>query len=242
MINIILIGTESSENLGAVCRVMKNFGFTNLILVNPKCDVNDIKAEIVSRHAVDILHKAKIMKRMPRLDYLIGTTAKIGSDYNIPRTPLTPEEAVNKINRIKNKKVGIMFGPESSGLNNKIISKCDFIIKIPASDYGTLNLSHAVAIILYELFKSNNKTDFGIEQAGITEKKVLEKKFNNIAKELFSKDRFKIEKQMWKRLIGKATLSKREAFTLMGFLSKLEQRIKNESNLREGKNPKHKGR
>ena len=226
MISIILIGTESSENLGAVCRVMKNFGFTNLILIKPKCDVNDIKAEIVSRHAVDVLHKAKIMKRMPRLDYLIGTTAKIGRDYNIPRTPLTPKEAVGKINKIKNKKVGIIFGPESSGLNNKIINKCDFIIKIPASDYGTLNLSHAVAIILYELFKSNKKVNFGIEQAGLTEKKVLEKKFNNIAEKLFSKDRLKIEKQMWKRLIGKATLSKREAFTLLGFLSKLEQKHK----------------
>ncbi len=232
MISVVLVGVESPENLGAVCRVMKNFDFNNLILINPRCDVNDIKAEIVSRHAFDILKHAKIMKRLGKFDYVIGTTAKLGGDYNIRRTPVTPEEAVDKIIKLKGKNVAILFGPESVGLSNKILDKCDFVINIPSGEYGTLNLSHAVAIILYELFKKKNKR-VRIEPAGRVEKKVLEEKFNRIAKRLFNKERFKIEKQMWKRFVGKATLSKREAFTLLGFLTKVE----NEMNL--NKNKKH---
>ncbi len=238
MISVVLVGVESPENLGAVCRVMKNFEFSNLILINPQCDIKDIKAEIVSRHAVDVLKHAKIMKRLGKFDYIIGTTAKLGGDYNIRRTPLTPEEAVNKINRIIDKKIALVFGPESVGLSNKFLDKCDFVINIPSGDYGTLNLSHAVAIILYELFK-RKKRKVKIEPAGLVEKKVLEKKFNRIAEKLFSKERFNIEKQMWKRLVGKATLSKREAFTLLGFLTKVE----NEMNLNKNKKQrKSKGR
>ncbi len=232
MISVVLIGVESPENLGAVCRVMKNFDFNNLILINPQCDVKDIKAEIVSRHAVDVLKHAKIRKRLGKFDYVIGTTAKLGGDYNIRRTPVTPEEAVSKIIKLKDKKIALVFGPESVGLSNKFLDKCDFVINIPSGDYGTLNLSHAVAIILYELFKKKPK-NVKIEPAGRVEKKILEEKFNRIAKHLFNKERFKIEKQMWKRLVGKATLSKREAFTLLGFLTKVE----NEMNL--NKNQKH---
>lgn len=230
MISVILKGVESPENLGAVCRVMKNFNFDDLILINPQCNIKDIKAEIVSRHAVNILKHAKIRKRLGKFDYLIGTTAKLGGDYNIRRTPLTPEEAVDKINRLGSKKVALLFGPESVGLSNKMLDKCDFVINIPSGEYGTLNLSHAVAILLYELFKKK-KMKSRIEPAGRIEKNFLEKKFNRIAKNLFSKDRLRIEKQMWKRLIGKATLSKRESFTLLGFLTKVE----NEMNLNKNK-------
>ncbi len=231
MISIVLIGTESSENLGAVCRVMKNFGFGDLILVNPKCSKDDIKAEIVSKHAYDILKHAKVRKQLRGFDYVVGTTAKIGGDYNIVRTPLSPEQAAEKLSMLSSTRVALVFGPESTGLNNEFLKKCDFIINIPASDYGTLNLSHAVAIILYELFKHKGLKP-KIEPMSSVEKQVLNKKFSRIAKELFSRDRAKIEVQMWRRLVGQSTLSKREAFTLLGFLTKVE----NEMNLNKRKN------
>ena len=242
MIDIILINVESPENLGAIARVMKNFDFDRLVLISPEAKPNDIKARIVSRHAEDILKKAKVLKRFPfsKYDYVIGTTARIGTDYNVIRTPLTPEEASEKIIKLQNKKTALVFGPESSGLNNDFLSKCDFVIKIPASDYDTLNISHAVVIILYTLFlKKNSVKGFErIEPISNLDKKILEEKFHNIAKELFHKDRLKVELRVWKRIIGKATLSKREAFALLGFLSKIQNKIKSKKVLNKKRRTK----
>ncbi len=243
MINVVLMSVESPDNLGAVARVMKNFGFKKLILVSPKAGPKDIKARIVSRHAEDILKKAVVLKKFPflKFDYIIGTTARIGTDYNIIRTPLSPDEAVEKILRVKGRKTAIVFGPESSGLDNNFLSKCDFVIKIPASKYDTLNLSHAVAIILYELFKAENKGEQKfekIEPISSIDKNVLEKKFLRIAKNLFDDNKLKVQVRVWKRLLGKATLSKREAFALLGFLSRVEYKLKNKRNLNKHKKTK----
>ena len=86
MISIILIEPEISENIGFVARVMKNFDFKDLILINPKCDLD--KANKTAKHAKDILKKAKIKKIsfLKKFDFLIGTTAILGTDYNISRT------------------------------------------------------------------------------------------------------------------------------------------------------------
>lgn len=256
MLNIILYGVEKPENLGSVARITKNFGFNNLVLVKPKCTPRDEKAIIVSKHARDLLEKTRVYKRIPRkIDLLIGTTAKITTDYNVVRTPITPEQAAKKIIPLlkkKNYNVGLLFGPESTGLNNKLLEKCDFIISIPTADYSTLNLSHAVGIILYEIHKQqenkqgkqekNNPNGFDrIEPATKQELKILEKKFYEIAKQLFPKEKLKIQTMIWKRTIGKATLSKREAIGLMGFLSRVKKKIKHGSEC-ESKKQKDTGR
>ena len=55
-------------------------------------------------------------------------------------------------------KFGFMFGPEASGLSNKDISLSNFILQIPTSNkFKSLNLSHSVTILCYEIFKFLNK-------------------------------------------------------------------------------------
>ena len=97
MISIILIEPELSENVGFVARCMKNFDFRNLILVNPKCDLD--KATKTAKHGKDILKKAKIKKfdYLDKFDYLIGTTAILGTDYNIPRNPINPKQLADLV-------------------------------------------------------------------------------------------------------------------------------------------------
>ena len=226
MISIILIEPELSENVGFVARAMKNFDFKELILVNPKCNLD--KAVKTAKHGKDILKKAKIKKIdfLKRFDYLIGTTAILGTDYNIPRNPISPEQLVDKLSNIDRKlKIGILIGRESSGLNNKEIEMCDILISIPASKkYPTLNISHSVSIILYELFKTKKeKSDSHINFATKKEKEIILNYLNKVLNKLEfkTKEKKETQKKVWKRVIGKALLTKREAFSVMGFFRKL---------------------
>ncbi|MFH1506711.1 MAG: TrmJ/YjtD family RNA methyltransferase [archaeon] len=229
MISVILIEPEVEGNIGAVARVMANFGFKDLILINPK--VNHLSLEATSRasHAKDILKKAKVKdkKFLKRFDYLVATTAKLGSDYNIPRCPLTPEQLADKLARIKNKtKIGIVFGRESSGLTNEEIALCDFTVTIPSSQkYPTLNISHSVAVILFSIFikGKEEKTGENIVPIALREKKQLLLLLDQALDKMSFTTQEKKETQriLWKKLIGKAFLTKREAFALMGFLKKI---------------------
>jgi len=231
MISVILIEPKLSANIGAIARVMKNFNFTNLVLINPKCNHLSQMARNRAKHANDILTKTKIKKKsyLNQFDYLIATTAVLGSDYNIPRCPITPRQLGDKLAKIDpKKKIGLLIGRESSGLTNEEIQKSDFVVSVPTSKrYSTLNISHAVAIILYEIFQSSGelKINDHIVSASKKEKDIILKKVGNILNRLdFSTEEKKqTQKKVWKRIIGKSLLTKREAFALLGFLRKLEK-------------------
>jgi len=227
MISVVLIEPKTEGNIGAIARVMKNFGLTNLVLINPKCEIS-IDALSRAKHAKDILEKAKIKKLsyLKRFDYLIATTAMLGTDYNIPRCPITPEQLAGKL--LKKAKVGLVFGRESSGLTNKEILMCDFVVNIPASkDYPTMNLSHAASIIFYELFKKSGKRklDEEITPATKKEKGIILKLVNKALDKMKfqTKEKKETQRVVWKRIVGKAFLTKREAFALIGFFRKLEK-------------------
>lgn len=228
MIEVLLLEPRKQENLGAVARAMKNFDFQNLVLINPKCKIG-IKARKVAKHAQTVLDKAKIkpFSYVKNFDHLIGTTAILGTDYNIPRNPISIEQLAKKLPEIKQSKIGLLIGRETIGLKNKELDLCDILVTIPSSKkYPTLNISHSAAIMLYELFKNlnNEKSNSHINFATKKEKDIISEYINSILNRLdFStKEKRQTQKKVWKRVFGKALLTKREAFVIMGFLRKLK--------------------
>jgi len=225
MIDIILLEPENSGNLGAIARVMKNFGFSRLVLINPKCTIDEV-TRCRAKHAQDILDGAQIKDSIDDYDYLIGTTAKIGTDYNLHRSPLRPEEFANKVQTIDSKKVGLLIGREGSGLSNEEIERCDFTVSIPSSTkYPTMNISHAVGILLYELSKNTCSEKVGdqIEMASKTDKDMILKRVDQILEglEFSTPDKKVTQEKVWKRFVAKAMLTKREAFAVLGFFRKI---------------------
>ncbi|MEA3430674.1 MAG: RNA methyltransferase [Nanoarchaeota archaeon] len=227
MISIVLLEPETAGNVGAVARVMKNFDFVDLVLIDPKCDHLELEAEKRAKHAEDVIRSAKVenLEYLDTFDYLIGTTSKVGSDYNIPRSPLTPSEMVSLV-KDKDVKIGILFGRESIGLTNEEVLKCDYTVSIPSSkNYSALNLSHSVAIILYELYKvlgeSRITDDFIVVSK--EEKMQMLKLLNQVLEGLdfATEEKKQTQVLVWKRIFGKAMLTKREAFAVMGFFKKL---------------------
>ncbi len=227
MLTVILIEPETAGNIGAVARVMANFGVKDLMLVNPRCEL-DKEAFDRASHGGEILAKAKIVdeKMLSKFDVLVGTTAKLGSDYNIPRSPITPEEFAAVLN--PNCGTGLIFGRESSGLNNKEILLCDFIVAIPtAKNYPTLNLSHAVAIMLYALCKDKENVKSHILPALKCEKQQLWKLFEeSLAKLAFTTpQKMETQRRVWGRIFSKSYMSKREAYAVMGFFKKIIKKL-----------------
>ena len=226
MVIVILIEPLTEGNVGAIARVMKNFELKELVLINPKCNHLGLDAVSRAKHGKDILRKAKVKKfnYLKSFDYLIGTTAMLGSDYNIPRSPITPEQMAGKLSKGK---VGIVFGRESSGLTNKEVQMCDFVVTIPCSKkYPTLNLSHAAAILFYELFRKVGSEGVGehIAMASKKEKEVILSSVDDVLNKLEwqTKEKKDTQKIIWKRIVGKSFLTKREAFALIGFFKKLK--------------------
>jgi TrmH family RNA methyltransferase len=227
MIEVILIEPTKPENLGSVARAIKNFDFSKLILIKPKVKKTHERALIVAKHGKDILKKAKVedFSYLKKVDYLVGTSAILGSDYNIPRNPINVEQLGSKLSEIKKTRIGILIGREGPGLNNKEINMCDILVTIPASKkYPTLNISHSVAIILYEIFKkTGDKSNSHIKFADKKDKEIIMEYFNKILDKIkFStKDKKETQKKVWKRVFGKSMLTKREAFSVMGLLRKI---------------------
>lgn len=226
-ITVVLIRPSTSGNIGAVARSMANFGFSKLILLNPDCNHLDEEALKRSKHGKYVLEQAIIINRLDELDanYLIATSGKLGSDYNIPRIPIEPKQLAKKLRELQETKIAIVFGPESSGLENLEIEQCDIFVSIPAhEDYPILNLSHAVTILLYELY-SASAVDFSDTYTPISkkDKEVLKDQVDEILESMDfeTPEKKETQKLLWQRLIGKSFLTKREAFALMGFFKKV---------------------
>lgn len=232
--SIILIEPLYEGNIGSVARVMKNFGFENLILVNP-CKIG-MEAIKMAKHGIDILQNAKTLNNFDELrenfDFLIGTSAKVAGDKNFVRTPLNPSQLIEILEKRKdeNFSIGVVFGREDRGLKNEEIEKCDFLLNIPTLNEYSLNLSHAVAIIAYELSKLffKERKLRKLESATKLEKEILLEKFSELVTNVGLRDfRKRLAIKTFKEVISRGLISGRECATLTGIFRKANEKIKN---------------
>jgi len=226
---VVLVKPKYQGNIGSVARLMKNFGFRNLVLVKPPKLEGEARA--MAMHGRDILKGAEVLKDFgelkDRFDFLVATSAVIAGDSNAMRSPVTPDELGNSLDL--DGKVGILFGREDTGLSNDEIKECDVLVTIPASnEYPTLNLSQSVAIILYEISRlSDRKKLRKFRKAKKIEKDILLEKFNALVDSVYREDfRRRVAKKTFKQLTGRAFVSGLEATTLIGVFRRASERKK----------------
>tara|TARA_B100000686_G_scaffold330640_1_gene393169 strand:- start:107 stop:832 length:726 start_codon:yes stop_codon:yes gene_type:complete len=153
-IYFILVRPQMGENVGSVARAIKNFNIKYLRLVNPRCNWPNQKAIATSVGAKDVLKSAKIFdsveKSIGDLDIVFASSARI---RKVNKKIISVANLKTRIK--KGRKIGILFGPEASGLSNDEISCADYLVKIPSNKkFSSLNLSHSAIIFSFELFKS----------------------------------------------------------------------------------------
>ena len=156
MPEIILVNTQIPENLGATARAMLNFNLKNLRVVSPLFELSNEKIIPLSAGADSVIKNIKKFSvfedSVKDLNILIATTNRLRS---IKKKQITFQK-LNKIISNSKNKVGIVFGPEKSGLENEHLSICDYFLKINSNPkFSSLNLSHAVSIVAYEIWSGN---------------------------------------------------------------------------------------
>ena len=140
----ILVKPQLGENIGACARSMKNFGFSKLYIVKPKISFPNHKAKVFD----------KVIDALDPFNLVISLSAR-RRDINKKHISL---DDFNNIIKRKNLNIGLMFGPEASGLSNEDLSLSNYILQIPTSTkFKSLNLSHSLTLMCFEIFKTNYK-------------------------------------------------------------------------------------
>ncbi len=229
-IYIVFVECETPGNIGFLARTMANFGLKNLVLINPPTLTNE--AYYQATHGKYIVENAKIYPSLDdfyqsqRIDFKVASTGMAGGSYNLSRIPIRPEELGKSLNVSNN--IAILFGREGDGLSNKEIGDCDICVSIPTDPtYPIMNISHAAAIIFYELFK--NKHDYrveGLNESGDLEKKYLVKDMEELIDCLDIPDHKKRNGlKTFNNIVSRAFITGREIHTLKGILRRLKNKI-----------------
>ena len=230
----ILVNPQLGENIGACARAIKNFGFSDLSIVEPRDPWPNTKARMTSVGAYNIIQKAKIYKNVSdavkNFDLVFASTAR---KRDINKKHVSIFNFVKILAKHKKSNIGIMFGPEASGLSNHDLSLSNFIIQIPTSKKLTsLNLSHAVIVICYEIYKSLNLDKFKKEKmlTKLTSKSSIKNLIKYLEKMLDNKNFFKPPEKKKSMILninnifGRLQLSDKELRILFSIFSSLNRK------------------
>ena len=227
---VILVEPQLGENIGAVARAMHNFGLSELRLVKPRDGWPNPAAQAMAAGGESIIHQAVITDNtqaaLKGLQRVYATTAR---PRDMVKPAMNAREAMAEIRgfEAKGERVGLMFGPERSGLANEDITLADVIISIPtAPENPSLNLAQAMVIVGYEwLIADNDKVLPGAAEAEPpASKEELLGFFSQLEEALDAGNFWKVAEkkpQMWiniRNMFSRQSLNAQEVRTLRGMI------------------------
>ena len=155
---VILVEPQLGENIGAVARAMLNCGLTELRLVRPREGWPNPRTVATAAGADQVLDGASVF---PNLDYAVADLQRVyattARNRGMTQHILSPRAAAAEMRGHWNAglKVGLLFGPERTGLINDQLPLADALIAVPLNPaFASLNLAQAVLLIAYEWFQS----------------------------------------------------------------------------------------
>jgi TrmH family RNA methyltransferase len=227
-IAVAVVGAETPGNVGTIARSMKNFGLSELYLVDPPALDPEGEAYGFAGHArEDVLPSAKTVpfEFLPENFYTVACTATTNQDArkHVRYPFIKPADLADELGGI-DAEACMVFGRERIGLTNDELAQLDRICSIPASDtYPVLNLAQAATIVLYELrgltvSETQHPSD-PHERAAEHEIEGLHGTFSEYLHDIGHPDE-KIEKteRLFRRLMSRAHPTGREARTMRGVL------------------------
>jgi TrmH family RNA methyltransferase len=153
-VSIILVRTKTPGNIGAAARCMMNMGLSQLVLVRPPKDPDSIALKFAAgadRIIETSRRCATLEEAVADHQLVIGTSRRRSRLRKNVHSPRALAETVVPL--LGSNKVAVVFGPEVDGLEKSHLALCQEIVAIPSSDaFPSLNLSHAVMVVAYELF------------------------------------------------------------------------------------------
>lgn len=234
-VSIVLVNTRSPANIGSVARCMMNMGLSRLILVRPLKDPDGEAARLAA--GAD-----RVLDRALRFDSLREAVADhhlvIGASRHHARHRRNvgaPREAAERIAPfLRSSRAALVFGNEVNGLDRDDLSLCNGLIAIPSSEaFPSLNLSHAVMVVAYELFIAVHAGLPAAERT-LASSEELERFYAHLhiaLREIGFLDDANAEQMMFslRQLFGRAVLEPRDVSILRGILTAMIRRCPPES-------------
>lgn len=231
---VCLVRPQMGENIGAVARVLLNFGLVSLRLVAPRDRWPNPKAEQVAVGADHVLRAAKVEWKIE--DALADATlvlAATARPRGLEKPVWGPREAAAKLRAAiaAGERPVVMFGPEASGMETDEVAKADAILTLPVNPgFASLNLANAVAVFAYAYAEARQETDvppwFTSGGAPATQEE-LEGVFQHLEQELehgrffHPMDKAPLMKRNLRALFLRARPTQQEAQTLRGVIKAL---------------------
>ncbi|MGV2989135.1 tRNA (cytosine(32)/uridine(32)-2'-O)-methyltransferase TrmJ [Vibrio sp. E150_011] len=233
-VKIILVGTSHSGNIGSAARAMKVMGMSQMVLVDPQCEV-DAQAVALAAGASDIALGATIVSTLEEAiedcGLVVGSSAR---SRTLDWPMIEPRECGQRF-AVESEKhpVALVFGRERTGLTNDELQLCHYHTCIPANpEYSSLNLAMAVQTLSYEVrvahldrasqqFPAQDEPDY-------PRHKELELFYQHLEKvitdtQFISKDKPNLVMNKLRRLFSRARPESQEINTLRGILTSIEK-------------------
>ncbi|EJN6827971.1 tRNA (cytidine/uridine-2'-O-)-methyltransferase [Vibrio cidicii] len=233
-VKVVLVGTSHSGNIGSAARAMKVMGLSQLVLVQPECEV-DAQAIALASGASDVALNARIVSSLEEAvsdcALVVGSSAR---SRTLEWPMLEPRECGEKmIQESKQGAVALVFGRERTGLTNEELQKCHYHVCIPANpEYSSLNLAMAVQTLSYEVrmaYLNDQQSQYvASDEVEYPRHKELELFYQHLEKvmlasEFISPDQPNQVMNKMRRLFSRARPEAQELNILRGVLTAIEK-------------------
>ena len=238
-LKIVLVEPAGTINVGSVARLCENFNINELRLVSPKCDYLAKESKKMAVRGIKILEAAKIYKdlnsALSDCSRIIATCGR--KDHG--EIPLSSNKDALRwaLESDREETIAIVFGREDRGLSNEELLKANKVISLNTSDnYPSLNLSHAVAIILHQLnqFNQLDLVKPNIKNSSPSNLITLEDCINDLGSLLIDigflmKHTYKAKITKIKQMLIRAEVKDDEVALIRGIISQTRWAIKNKN-------------
>jgi TrmH family RNA methyltransferase len=225
-IRVVLVEPKYEGNIGFVARAMANFGLGELVLVDAPPIGDEARRRAMA--GLPILEGASAAASMAAAVKgcgLVAGTTGIASknEKRFARLPLGPRDFAERVRAFRGR-LALVFGREDYGLFDEEIRQCDLLVTIPASeDNPVLNLSHAAAILFYELHGAPPRR--GRIASGMEREKLHDAFSGLLAVTEYPAHKRERTQVMFRRLVGRAIPTKWEFHALMGVFTRATKRV-----------------
>ncbi len=234
IVEVVLVRPKEDGNVGAVARVARNFGASGLVLVAPRAPRGpEARRRAMAGGALLAAARepASFEEAVRTADLVVGTTDTVAGRSSSYLRRSIPPERLGELLRVVEGRVAIVFGPEDDGLGREELRRCDLLVHVPARrEFPTLNLSHAVAVVLYAVHRARGPEDpestpapERLELSG-REKEILLSRVEAILVRVgYPGHKRKGLLLLFRRVLGRSTPTEAEYRMMLGFFKSIDR-------------------
>jgi tRNA/rRNA methyltransferase len=227
-VTIVLKGPKFPGNVGSAARCAMNMGIGKMMVVGNR-DLDDEEVRQMATHVAKeivegIRHFDTLDEALAGFSWVVGTTARQGSGRGPVVSPRRMAEIL--VGLSQENEIALLFGPEDKGLTNDDLRFCQTVVTIPTVGFKSLNLSHAIMVVCYEILIVRMENDGGYAPK-LASAKELEGMYAQIKETLLAigfllPDNPDYWMMHLRRLFARTTLLAREVKILRGICRQIE--------------------